>query len=173
MVCPAAFRSDFTDIRFPWPRGQVAACHTPAALRHTHRRSARSHPAHSARGRRSGHRPDRYRQDRELHSPAAAAPDGHAAIATVAIPARTGTGPRTDPRARAPGERKHPGARPGTRALADLKRGAVRILVATGIAARGLDIDGLPHVVNFALPSVNEDYVHRIGRTGRRGFARG
>lgn len=56
-----------------------------------------------------------------------------------------------------------------TRALADFKRGAVRILVATDIAARGLDIDGLPHVVNFELPNVTEDYVHRIGRTGRAG----
>jgi ATP-dependent RNA helicase RhlE len=55
------------------------------------------------------------------------------------------------------------------RALADFKRGAVRVLVATDIAARGLDIDGLPHVVNFELPNVAEDYVHRIGRTGRAG----
>ena len=55
------------------------------------------------------------------------------------------------------------------RALAGFKRGAVRILVATDIAARGLDIDGLPHVVNFDLPNVAEDYVHRIGRTGRAG----
>jgi len=56
-----------------------------------------------------------------------------------------------------------------TRALADFKRGAVRVLVATDIAARGLDIDQLPHVVNFELPNVPEDYVHRIGRTGRAG----
>jgi ATP-dependent RNA helicase RhlE len=56
-----------------------------------------------------------------------------------------------------------------TRALADFKRGAVRTLVATDIAARGLDIDALPHVVNFELPHVPEDYVHRIGRTGRAG----
>jgi ATP-dependent RNA helicase RhlE len=56
-----------------------------------------------------------------------------------------------------------------TRALADFKRGAVRVLVATDIAARGLDIDQLPHVVNFELPNVAEDYVHRIGRTGRAG----
>ncbi|MBI5810121.1 MAG: DEAD/DEAH box helicase [Deltaproteobacteria bacterium] len=56
-----------------------------------------------------------------------------------------------------------------TRALADFKNGAVRILVATDIAARGLDIDSLPHVVNFELPNVPEDYVHRIGRTGRAG----
>jgi ATP-dependent RNA helicase RhlE len=62
---------------------------------------------------------------------------------------------------------KSQGAR--TRALADFKRGAVRTLVATDIAARGLDIDGLPHVVNFELPNVPEDYVHRIGRTGRAG----
>jgi ATP-dependent RNA helicase RhlE len=55
------------------------------------------------------------------------------------------------------------------RALADFKRGAARVLVATDIAARGLDIDGLPHVVNFELPNVAEDYVHRIGRTGRAG----
>jgi len=56
-----------------------------------------------------------------------------------------------------------------TRALADFKSGAVRILVATDIAARGLDIDQLPHVVNYELPNVAEDYVHRIGRTGRAG----
>ena len=62
---------------------------------------------------------------------------------------------------------KSQGAR--TRALADFKRGAVRALVATDIAARGLDIEQLPQVVNFELPSVAEDYVHRIGRTGRAG----
>jgi ATP-dependent RNA helicase RhlE len=62
---------------------------------------------------------------------------------------------------------KSQGAR--TRALADFKRGAVRVLVATDIAARGLDIDQLPHVVNFELPEVAEHYVHRIGRTGRAG----
>ena len=62
---------------------------------------------------------------------------------------------------------KSQGAR--TKALADFKRGKVRVLVATDIAARGLDIDQLPHVVNFELPNVPEDYVHRIGRTGRAG----
>jgi ATP-dependent RNA helicase RhlE len=56
-----------------------------------------------------------------------------------------------------------------TRALADFKSGAVRILVATDVASRGLDIDRLPHVVNFDMPSVAEDYIHRIGRTGRAG----
>ncbi|MCP4113890.1 MAG: DEAD/DEAH box helicase [Desulfobacteraceae bacterium] len=56
-----------------------------------------------------------------------------------------------------------------TRALADFKNGKIRALVATDIAARGLDIDMLPHVVNFDLPNVPEDYVHRIGRTGRAG----
>ena len=56
-----------------------------------------------------------------------------------------------------------------TKALAEFKSGKVRILVATDIAARGLDIDQLPHVVNFDLPSVPEDYIHRIGRTGRAG----
>ncbi|WP_433768574.1 DEAD/DEAH box helicase [Pseudomonas putida] len=56
-----------------------------------------------------------------------------------------------------------------TKALADFKANQVRILVATDIAARGLDIDQLPHVVNFELPNVDEDYVHRIGRTGRAG----
>ena len=56
-----------------------------------------------------------------------------------------------------------------TRALAEFKRGTVRVLVATDIAARGLDIDQLPHVVNYELPNVPEDYVHRIGRTGRAG----
>jgi len=56
-----------------------------------------------------------------------------------------------------------------TRALAGFKAGALRVLVATDIAARGLDIQQLPHVVNFDLPHVPEDYVHRIGRTGRAG----
>ena len=55
------------------------------------------------------------------------------------------------------------------RALTEFKRGRVAILVATDIAARGLDIDALPHVVNYELPMVPEDYVHRIGRTGRAG----
>lgn len=62
---------------------------------------------------------------------------------------------------------KSQGAR--TKALADFKSGQVRVLVATDIAARGIDIDQLPHVVNFELPNVAEDYVHRIGRTGRAG----
>src|SRR5690554_154756 len=56
-----------------------------------------------------------------------------------------------------------------TKALADFKANRIRVLVATDIAARGLDIDQLPHVVNFELPNVAEDYVHRIGRTGRAG----
>ncbi|MBD2460566.1 DEAD/DEAH box helicase [Oscillatoria sp. FACHB-1407] len=56
-----------------------------------------------------------------------------------------------------------------TRALNDFKQGKVRVLVATDVASRGLDIDQLPHVVNFELPNVPEDYVHRIGRTGRAG----
>jgi ATP-dependent RNA helicase RhlE len=56
-----------------------------------------------------------------------------------------------------------------TRALNDFKQGKVRVLVATDVASRGLDIDQLPHVVNFDLPNVPEDYVHRIGRTGRAG----
>jgi ATP-dependent RNA helicase RhlE len=56
-----------------------------------------------------------------------------------------------------------------TKALADFKHNRVRVLVATDIAARGIDIDQLPHVVNFELPNVSEDYVHRIGRTGRAG----
>ncbi len=55
------------------------------------------------------------------------------------------------------------------RALADFKAGRVAVLVATDIAARGLDIDALPHVVNYELPMVPEDYIHRIGRTGRAG----
>ncbi|GAB60651.1 DEAD/DEAH box helicase [Rheinheimera nanhaiensis] len=58
-----------------------------------------------------------------------------------------------------------------TKALADFKAGTIRALVATDIAARGLDIDQLPQVVNFELPNVAEDYVHRIGRTGRAGAA--
>jgi ATP-dependent RNA helicase RhlE len=53
------------------------------------------------------------------------------------------------------------------RALADFKSGAVRVLVATDIAARGIDVDGISHVVNFDFPMHAEDYVHRIGRTGR------
>ncbi|MDT8383856.1 MAG: DEAD/DEAH box helicase [Gammaproteobacteria bacterium] len=64
---------------------------------------------------------------------------------------------------------KSQGAR--SRALADFKQGKIRILVATDIAARGLDISQLPQVVNFDLPNVAEDYVHRIGRTGRAGAA--
>ena len=59
-----------------------------------------------------------------------------------------------------------------TKALADFKSGDLRVLVATDIAARGIDIDQLPHVVNFELPNVPEDYVHRIGRTGRAGATR-
>jgi ATP-dependent RNA helicase RhlE len=62
---------------------------------------------------------------------------------------------------------KSQGAR--TKALAGFKAGEIRILVATDIAARGLDIEQLPQVVNFDLPNVSEDYVHRIGRTGRAG----
>ena len=62
---------------------------------------------------------------------------------------------------------KSQGAR--TRALAEFKDGSLQVLVATDIAARGLDIVDLPHVVNFELPNVPEDYVHRIGRTGRAG----
>ena len=62
---------------------------------------------------------------------------------------------------------KSQGAR--TKALADFKANRIRVLVATDIAARGLDIDQLPHVVNFEIPNVPEDYVHRIGRTGRAG----
>ncbi|MBT7408222.1 MAG: DEAD/DEAH box helicase [Methylococcales bacterium] len=56
-----------------------------------------------------------------------------------------------------------------TKALANFKNGSIKILVATDIAARGLDIDQLPQVVNFDLPNVAEDYIHRIGRTGRAG----
>jgi ATP-dependent RNA helicase RhlE len=53
------------------------------------------------------------------------------------------------------------------RALRDFKRGRVSILVATDIASRGIDVDGITHVVNFDVPRTSEDYVHRIGRTGR------
>ena len=56
-----------------------------------------------------------------------------------------------------------------TKALADFKSGKITALVATDIAARGIDIDQLPHVVNYDLPNVPEDYVHRVGRTGRAG----
>jgi ATP-dependent RNA helicase RhlE len=62
---------------------------------------------------------------------------------------------------------KSQGAR--TKALAGFKAGEVRVLVATDLASRGLDIEELPHVVNYELPNVPEDYVHRIGRTGRAG----
>jgi ATP-dependent RNA helicase RhlE len=63
---------------------------------------------------------------------------------------------------------KSQGAR--TKALASFKANEIRVLVATDIAARGIDIEQLPHVVNFELPNVPEDYVHRIGRTGRAGM---
>jgi ATP-dependent RNA helicase RhlE len=56
-----------------------------------------------------------------------------------------------------------------TQALAGFKNGDIRVLVATDIAARGIDIDELPHVVNYEIPNISEDYVHRIGRTGRAG----
>ncbi|MES2103689.1 MAG: DEAD/DEAH box helicase [Pseudomonadota bacterium] len=56
-----------------------------------------------------------------------------------------------------------------TKALAEFKDGSLQVLIATDIAARGIDIDQLPHVVNYDLPNVPEDYVHRIGRTGRAG----
>ncbi len=62
---------------------------------------------------------------------------------------------------------KSQGAR--TKALSDFKDKSISVLVATDIAARGIDIDQLPHVVNYELPNVSEDYVHRIGRTGRAG----
>ena len=62
---------------------------------------------------------------------------------------------------------KSQGAR--TKALADFKAGSITVLAATDIAARGLDIDQLPHVINLELPNISEDYVHRIGRTGRAG----
>jgi len=62
---------------------------------------------------------------------------------------------------------KGQGAR--TQALSGFKSGDIRALVATDIAARGIDIDDLPHVVNYEIPNVCEDYVHRIGRTGRAG----
>jgi len=62
---------------------------------------------------------------------------------------------------------KSQGAR--TKALQGFKDGGIRVLVATDIAARGLDIDQLPHVINYEIPNVPEDYVHRIGRTGRAG----
>ncbi len=62
---------------------------------------------------------------------------------------------------------KTQGAR--TKALAGFKDATIRVLVATDIAARGLDIPLLPHVVNFELPNISEDYIHRIGRTGRAG----
>jgi ATP-dependent RNA helicase RhlE len=58
-----------------------------------------------------------------------------------------------------------------TQALQGFKAGTIRALVATDIAARGIDIDDLPHVVNYEIPNVSEDYVHRIGRTGRAGRA--
>ena len=57
------------------------------------------------------------------------------------------------------------------RALAAFKSGAVPVLIATDIAARGIDVDGITHVINFDLPNVPESYVHRIGRTARAGHA--
>ena len=74
---------------------------------------------------------------------------------------------RTSPEAAAIHGNKSQGAR--TKALAGFKDGTVEVLVATDIAARGLDIPLLPHVINFELPNIPEDYVHRIGRTGRAG----
>ncbi|MFP3479861.1 helicase-related protein, partial [Burkholderia sp. SIMBA_057] len=62
---------------------------------------------------------------------------------------------------------KSQGAR--TKALADFKSGKVQVLVATDIASRGIDIEKLPYVINYDLPHVAEDYIHRIGRTGRAG----
>lgn len=56
-----------------------------------------------------------------------------------------------------------------TQALAEFKLGSVCVLVATDVAARGIDIEDLPHVINFELPNTPEDYIHRIGRTGRAG----
>ena len=64
---------------------------------------------------------------------------------------------------------KSQGAR--TRVLGEFKEGKLAALVATDIAARGIDIDALPYVINYELPNVPEDYVHRIGRTGRAGMA--
>ena len=55
------------------------------------------------------------------------------------------------------------------KALAQFKDGSIRALIATDIASRGLDIEGLPYVMNYELPSIPEDYVHRVGRTGRAG----
>jgi ATP-dependent RNA helicase RhlE len=76
---------------------------------------------------------------------------------------------RSGVRAEAIHGNKSQGAR--QRALGGFKAGAVRVLVATDIAARGLDIDDITHVVNFELPNEPETYVHRIGRTGRAGAA--
>jgi len=56
-----------------------------------------------------------------------------------------------------------------TRTLKEFKNGEIRVLVATDVAARGLDISNLPYVVNYDMPGIPEDYVHRIGRTGRAG----
>ncbi|MCK5836303.1 MAG: DEAD/DEAH box helicase, partial [Desulfobacula sp.] len=58
-----------------------------------------------------------------------------------------------------------------TRTLTEFKNGKIRILVATDVAARGLDISNLPHVVNYDMPTIPEDYIHRIGRTGRAGIS--
>jgi ATP-dependent RNA helicase RhlE len=67
------------------------------------------------------------------------------------------------------GSRGSKGQAAGTGALAEFKGGRLQVLCATDIAARGIDIEDLPHVVNYDLPNVLEDYVHRIGRTGRAG----
>jgi len=86
---------------------------------------------------------------------------------------------RRRPRLASPGQRRHRGDRhsrqqiptAAERAVAGFRDGRTRVLVATDIAARGIDVGGVSHVINFELPNVPEDYVHRIGRTARAGAA--
>jgi len=150
------------------PRRDQAARRRPAGLAGDDRGRA---PQRAGRGRRAGHPSRRPR----AQARAAVPPHRHERLAPGAglhahqarrEPAVGAAGARRhqrrgDPRQQEPG-RAHAGA-------GDFKEGAVRVLVATDIAARGIDIDQLPHVVNFELPHVPEDYVHRIGRTGRAG----
>ena len=126
-----------------------------------------------------GRRPEVHPRRNDRKSRAARAPDQgqpvvpgaglHAHQARRQPPRRVARQARRHARSRSTATRARTRARARSR---DFKRGDLQVLVATDIAARGLDIEQLPHVVNFDLPNVPEDYVHRIGRTGRAGADR-